>query len=612
MKDMNNKNIVSSVGLQGAWGGFHGLRHLLLLLVLVILSMSPTLTVGQENKTPRVSADPVGAGWIPEILSQDGTDSTVSLPDFSRAGYGMGERVIPTSTEPIYIVTESVFGAVPDDGKDDTLAIQAAIDRAELEGGGVVYLPPGRYEIRKDQSLPVLQIRSSNIILRGAGAGEKGTVLNLCSPAPAGNVRRLATVPADSAARSGALVSIRGNEDHAVITDIVQTVKRGEDVIHVADSSALLPGQIVVVSMKDPVINTVSPSPDKVAIAAELTRPYKLLNQQHDTFGKAAQNYTWLVKIAEIIDRHSVRLAKTARFDHLLSYSPQILQFNGVQEVGVEDLRLESSWPGGYQHHKPFKDKDGVVVRSAKEQDYLWNGIWVSHAVNVWAKSVSFHNLTQGIIASFVGDSTFDDLTFSGKAGHAGVTLGRSNDLLVSRVSFYAPLVHPVTLTMMSSGNVITDSETYYKGRDEYAGTDTVIDFHGLFPFENLFENLRGFYVCPGGDLSVLPHAGVRNVFWNIIAPQSMSCYTDEADNEFFRTYATATTSTKTRKTMYEHLPQAFFIGISREGGRPLTIGNSSEDKQTKWHAVEGLGKKNIGVVSLYEWQRKSRNAATE
>ncbi|BHH84744.1 glycosyl hydrolase family 28-related protein [Desulforhopalus sp. 52FAK] len=609
---MKNITIQISVELQAARAGFLGLRHPLLLLVLVVLNMCPTLTVGQGVGALETSADPVEQGWIPEVLSQNKAGSTIPLPDFSRAGYGMGERATPLSTGPVYIVTEPPFGAVPDDGRDDTLAIQSAIDSAERNGGGVVYLPSGHYEIRKDPSLPVLKIRSSNIIIRGAGAGEKGTILNLCSAAPAENVRRLATVPADSAARSGALISIRGNEEHVVITDIVQTVKRGEDVIHVADSSALFSGQIVVVSMKDPLIDTASPSPDKVAIAAQLTRPYNLLAQQHDTFGKAAQNYTWLVQVAEIKDSHTIRLAKTARFDHLLSYSPHILQFNGVQEVGIENIRLESMWPGGYQHHKPFIDNDGTVVRSAKEQDYLWNGIWVSHAVNVWAKNVTFHNLTQGIITSFVGDSTFDDLTFIGKPGHAGVTLGRSNDLLVSGAKFYAPLVHPVTLTMMSSGNVITDSETYYKGRDEYAGTDTVIDFHGLFPFENLFENLRGFYVCPGGDLSVLPHAGVRNVFWNIVAPQSMSCYTDEADSEFFRTYATATTSTNSRKTMYEHLPQAFFIGIRREGGRSLTVGNSSEDKQTKWHVIEGLGKKDIGVVSLYELQRKSREAATE
>jgi hypothetical protein len=139
-----------------------------------------------------------------------------------------------------------------------------------------------------------------------------------------------------------------------------------------------------------------------------------------------------------------------------------------------------------------------------------------------------------------------------------------------------------------------------------------VIDFHGLFPFENLFDNLRGFYVCPGGDLSVLPHAGVRNVFWNIVAPESMSCYTGEQDNEFFRTYATVATSSRTEKTMYEHLPQAFFIGITREGGRPVTIGHDVADKQTEWHVIEGLGKKNIGVKSLYQEQRNKRETGAE
>lgn len=558
------------------------------------------------------------SGWIPEVWknSLENADTDHPLPDFSKAGYAMGGRRLPQVAGPVFDVTASRFGAVPDDQKDDTLAIQAAINAAQESGGGVVYLPKGRYEIRKDPILPGLRVSKSNIVIRGAGQHEDGTVLHLASPAPAGNVRRLGTVPATQAARSGAVIAVMGSEKHNYLTDITHDLKRGKAIVRVADSSLLKAGQLVVVSLTDPLIDTTSPAPEKAAIAAELTKPYKLLAEQKDTFGKAAREYTWMVQISEIIDRHTVRLSKTARFDQLQSYKGKIMSFHGVQDVGVENLRLESAWPGNYRHHKPYTDQNGDVVRTAKEQDYLWNGIWLSSAANGWVKNVTFNNLTQGIITSFVTDSTFTNLTFIGQEGHAGVTMGKSNDLLVSGVDFYARLVHPVTLTMMSSGNVITDSETHYDGRDEFSETDAVLDFHGLFPFENLFDNLRGFYVCPGGDMSVLPHGGVRNVFWNIVAPEKMSCYTETGSDEFFRTYATMATSSQSQATMYEHLPQAFFIGITRKGDQAVTIGNSKADRSDQWHVVEGLGREGIGIESLYRaqverWQSRKQKKST-
>lgn len=57
----------------------------------------------------------------------------------------------PAPAADIAVHTHNVrdFGAVPDDGKDDTAAVQRAIDAAVEAGGGVVYVPAGRYTFRK-------------------------------------------------------------------------------------------------------------------------------------------------------------------------------------------------------------------------------------------------------------------------------------------------------------------------------------------------------------------------------------------------------------------------------------------------------------------------------
>lgn len=562
---------------------------------------------GHHGPAPSESAGT--RGWIPAVWTEYQAEGPTGsrLPDFSRAGYAMGSRPIPGVEGPVFDVTDPRFGAIPDDGRDDTAAIQAAVDAAGAAGGGVVLLPRGRYEIRKTANAPYLRITRDHVVLRGEGNGPGGTLLVLGSPGPAGAVRRLGTVPALQEPRSGAAVAVIGPEAREALTEYTESLLRGGRRVAVSDTSRLSVGQLVVIEFEDPRIDVEHPAPEKADMAAQLTHPFRLTEDQVDTFGAAGRKITWIVRIAEIPDRRTVVLAKPARFDQLLRYRPRIHAFHGVEGVGIEDLRIESRWPGNYRHHKPHVGKDGAVIRTAREQDYLWNGIWMSYAVDGWVRGITFKDLTQGVIVSHSADLTLRDLRFEGIDGHAGVTIGRSNDVLLTGAEFFARLVHPVTLTMMASGNVVTDCEAHYDGRDDETATDAVIDFHGMFPFENLFENLRGFYICPGGDMSVLPHAGVRNVFWNIEAPRRMSCYVCDEEAEFARTFAYEGTSSGTPATMYEHVPQAFFIGIRKRGGGAVAIGGDARDRRNAWMTVEGLNRPGIGIPSLYEAQRAGR-----
>lgn len=62
-------------------------------------------------------------------------------------------------------------GAIPDDSTDDTTEIQAAIDT--LTSGGMVFIPPGTYDISAELTFP-----ASNIRVSGAG---KATILTTAS-----------------------------------------------------------------------------------------------------------------------------------------------------------------------------------------------------------------------------------------------------------------------------------------------------------------------------------------------------------------------------------------------------------------------------------------------
>ncbi len=125
-------------------------------MLFVYESLDASLACALNSSAKAVVVDSHTQGWIPHVwenyLAQN--DTGVLLPDFSRAGYGMGDYVPPEIKGPVFNVTDSIYGAFPDDLKDDTVAIQSAIHAAESRGGGVVLLPKGRYDIRKDATLP--------------------------------------------------------------------------------------------------------------------------------------------------------------------------------------------------------------------------------------------------------------------------------------------------------------------------------------------------------------------------------------------------------------------------------------------------------------------------
>jgi len=51
-----------------------------------------------------------------------------------------------------FVVTDPGFGAKAEPGFDNRRAFQAAIDSANINGGGVVYIPAGNYEFRSTQT----------------------------------------------------------------------------------------------------------------------------------------------------------------------------------------------------------------------------------------------------------------------------------------------------------------------------------------------------------------------------------------------------------------------------------------------------------------------------
>lgn len=87
-----------------------------------------------------------------DVLGPDG----IAYPNWTQVGLPEG---IPTLA-----VTATATGMTPNDESDDSLALQTAINALQAKGGGVLFIPAGRYYLDR----PVL-ITGDNVVLRGAG-----------------------------------------------------------------------------------------------------------------------------------------------------------------------------------------------------------------------------------------------------------------------------------------------------------------------------------------------------------------------------------------------------------------------------------------------------------
>ena len=92
------------------------------------------------------------------------------LHDFSYAGYHRGEKPLPDRTGNVIDVTKPPYGADKTGVNDSSIAIQAALDKADADGGGVAFMPAGTYRVSpKGEANFALQLSGDNVVLRGEG-----------------------------------------------------------------------------------------------------------------------------------------------------------------------------------------------------------------------------------------------------------------------------------------------------------------------------------------------------------------------------------------------------------------------------------------------------------
>ncbi len=408
-----------------------------------------------------------------QLWGQNGElwDPRGRLPDFSYAGYHSGERAIPT----IPVVTNVLdYGAVPDDGQPDHLAIQAAIDATI---SGTVYLPAGQYIIEQP-----LFITKSNIVLRGAGHEAGGT--NIYSPYNASDIYPYES--GFSTGGSGQFIRFNGT-GNAYVTDIVEPAWRGDRTITVADGSQVTPGMVVEISWYEA---------DQFGSLWQHLHNDQVEPWPDTSCSWANGNLDWYFKV-DRVEGNLITLKEPLPMDIRSEWQHQLKRFRGLEEVGVEDLRVEFPYITPPDH--------------LTEPGY--NGIQFSRVINSWMRNVAVHNSDNGLRVTVSGYVTLDNIHITGRKGHHGVSIDYGEYTLLQNLKINTEpatdaWIHGVTFTHKPGANVVATVQ---------GNSPISMDFHRNGPSQNLFTNMttEWSYGSSGAGCAG-PHAAARNTYWNL------------------------------------------------------------------------------------------------
>jgi|GEM_PF-5241246 len=402
-------------------------------------------------------------------------DALGRLPDYSYAGYHSGEKEIPD----VAVVTNILdYGAIPNDDRDDSTAIQAAIDATSQ---GTILFPAGSYRLEAP-----LVIDKSGIVLRGEGQQSGGTLLYVPQNATERNGGQRES--GFGWGSSGFIVLFKGNSPRSSY-DIVDDQVRGDRTIRLSDASDFSAGDPIHLKLTD----------DELYGSLFRHVHNERLNGwsegTRDSWCGANGNWTFTVNS---VNGNTVTLKEPLPFDIRSTWEPLVQQERVISEVGVENLRIRFR----YEEASPHHTEPG------------FNGIRFERVRDSWIRNVSIENADNGItVGKTSSRNTLRNILIEGRRGHHGTTIsGGSSYNMIDGIELRVndpddPWLHGFTIDHESQGNVVQRA----RGNKELK-----LDLHRDSPFENLYtEILSQASFASGGNKCAGPHTGARLTLWN-------------------------------------------------------------------------------------------------
>ena len=430
------------------------------------------------------------------------------LIDFSTAGYMRSECAPPEASLTGYTVVDvTKYGAVADDGMSDREAFLKAIKAATgqdytIDGNGwivfnheekanaIIYFPEGEYILHtaEDDVNGVsrsIQIRSGNLIIRGAGQDK--TTLVMQAP----------NLPKDPSTlySSPDMIQIKHNSTHSSFqpaVNITADMKKGDYTVTVNTAAPLSSGEWVCLYLKNN---------DPELVASQVS-PY------------TPESWWDIVKNGvEIIDYHQIRSVegnKVTFYEPIMTdlpgkYSMEIRKFPHYENVGVEDLTFRGFAKSDFTHHGSWED------------DGAYKPISFNRLVNSWIRRVTFESTSEACSIINSANVTAYNILMTGERGHSAIRSQASSRVLIAGTKDLTSggkgNFHGVGVSKQSIGTVL------YQNR---WGDDSCFESHGSQPRATLIDCCAGGFHRghQGGDADQAPHHLSELVIWNFAALQ--------------------------------------------------------------------------------------------
>ncbi len=455
---------------------------------------------------------------IPKILNKK--NNTTYLPDFSYAGYHNGELKLPNFKEQIILATD--YGAVANDGLDDSKAIKKALEATKnMPGNIVLQLPAGKL-ILSD----ILYIERSNFILRGAGIGEGGTeiycprpLMYLENPEALAELREYLVkfdkrqrekennidLPFSQYAWCGGIIwtQVPGERVKSYLGsyDISQNVlakvskgNRGENMFYANDVKSLKVGDVVQLEL-------FNKTGEKSNIITDLYKNTNVKVGSHHWEFPTLPIVRQQVEILKI-EGNKITIKTPLTVDILPEYEAQLVEWKHLEEVGIEHLKIQfPNYPSVAHHVEPG-----------------FNAIYLTRIYNSWVKDVEISNADSGILTEEIANVTIKDIVTNGSnLAHYTVAMAGVHNVLVNNLKVFNEAVHPLSFNTFSTKNVYQNCEVFVK---------PILDQHSGANHQNLFDNItvhisakndNTYALFEGGGAGYWkPSHGAYSTFWNI------------------------------------------------------------------------------------------------
>jgi unsaturated chondroitin disaccharide hydrolase len=534
---------------------------------------------------PAAAGTTNGTAWTPLILTDPAVRAQYYLPDFSYAGYHWGEVPLPRHAATLQVTN---FGAVPDDGQDDTAALKRAFAAAHAAPGPVVLkFPKGRFILTD-----ILRIERSDFVLQGSGTGRDGTVIYMPKPLsslplPPEQVeldeylkvndkrqvekeRGIDHLFSHYAWSGGFIwVNVPGGRAKRYLPKydrpepLLATAtrgRRGEFSLDVADATKLRAGQLVR-------LNWFNREGENSSLIRHLydNQPVKVGSRHWES-----PDTPLITQEATIvgIKGNTVILKQPLLHDLRPEWTPTVTGWTHLSEVGIEDIRFEFAYDEYYAHHL----------------EKGFNAIYLANLAHSWVRNVELINADSGILTDGVANVTIEDVRVAGRKCHYGVHCGDVYGLLARNLQVTAEVLHSLSFNTGSRASVYTHcTVTRAPALDQHSGAN----HQNLFDDVTIYEdNPERTFIYPGGDGYWAPTHGAFSTFWNIQV-------------NFLFPRPAAQTAIKIQGIL--------------NGASSRVVGlTANYPIELKWEFgpyIEGVNRTGLAVPSLYEYQLSRRMA---